>query len=213
MSVREARQHPPAFRVTVFGLAKLAILLLAVLNLGAIAAQAPVFNAGMRIEGAGGDWRVGGHGSHFEEAAYFAHHALEHRMSLPLGALVGVRPEPFVTPMRDAAERSLAVAPADGYVWFQLAFAEALLGNRDAAAFALARSWEFTPQAPALAKDRLILAERLALLADEDVSAEVTSGVLTDVETVRRTDAGWWDGVRSGLIGVRGLVDGLEAGR
>lgn len=60
---------------------------------------------------------------------------------------------------RTHAKAAVAVAPANGYAWGALAWAEMLTGRKAEAEYALARARDWTPNSPNLALDRALVAQ------------------------------------------------------
>lgn len=57
------------------------------------------------------------------------------------------------------ARAAIEMAPANGYAWAALAWAEMLAGRRAKAEYALARARDWTPSSPNLALDRALVAQ------------------------------------------------------
>lgn len=185
---------------------KILILFLALLNILHIFAQTPVANVGMRVADAEGEWRVPAEGLLYEAAIYHRERAVDFLFAAAGAPEPGEGDEDARTAMveaaREAASRSVAEAPADASSWVLLAWAEALLGNDPAATLALARSWELAPNSLALAFDRVVLAETLAVLDAGETMPAVLDSLRRDVEILRSGDRATWASVQEAAPGV-----------
>jgi hypothetical protein len=188
-----------------------AALLLALggLAVAAILQDTPALVPDLRVEGPRGDWRVGAGDRLYDRSAYLREQAIAHlqaaaRLEDADAALDSARTA------RDAARRSVQLAPADPYGWLLVAWGETILGNDGVARAALERSWSLAPRSLALAQDRLFVAEALGMAASGLEEPAVARSILADVATLERAAPRTWDDVSEALPGIARLARARE---
>jgi len=191
------------YRGIVVGGVKIVLLALAVLNILHIFAQSPVMNAGLRMPGVAGDWRTDGVGFVYERSVYFRERAVEFLVAAAEADPESVGEEErfaLLDAALEAATRSVAAAPADASAWLLLAWTQSLLGEEAAAMDALARSWQLAPNSLALALDRVVIAETLALGAE--TAPAIAAAVRRDVEILEASGGRPWATARQAAPGI-----------
>lgn len=163
---------------------KIAFLAVALANFGYLLMAAPASNAAMRVEGPSGDWRVADGSALYRGQSYLRNQSLQHLIAASRDG-----DEQLILAARQTALDSLRMSPANPFGWSLLGWSEALLENDAEAQAALLRSWKNAPQSGALAVDRLLLAEALALTGP-DATAEIAAHIEQDLQRARASDRG-----------------------